>query len=107
MNDRDDHHALSDVKARIEAAKRAQDVPDKRAEARAKAVGARAGIELLVSVVFMGFIGWALDRSFDTAPWLMVTFFILGMVGGFRNAMRTAQDEAKKSQNTESGENVK
>ena len=107
MNDRDDHHDLSDVKARIEAAKRAQEIPDKRAEAGAKAVGARAGIELLVSIVFMGFIGWALDRSFDTAPWLMVVFFILGMVGGFRNAMRTAEQEAKKSQDSNSGENAK
>lgn len=103
MDDRDPHHALTDAKARIDAAKKSHEVPEPSATANAKAVGLRAGIELLASVAFMGFIGWALDRSFETAPWLMILFFILGMAGGLRNIFRTVEHENNKNRDLPPG----
>ena len=36
--------------------------------------------------IFIGLgIGIWLDRKFDTAPWLMLIFLILGIIAGFRN----------------------
>jgi ATP synthase protein I len=39
--------------------------------------------------IFIGLgIGVWLDRTFDTAPWLMLLFLILGIIAGFRNIAR-------------------
>jgi ATP synthase protein I len=58
----------------------------------------RFAAELLVGVGVGGFIGWALDRQFGTAPWLMVLFFILGFGAGVTNVIRSAQQEQRKQQ---------
>jgi ATP synthase protein I len=47
--------------------------------------------ELIAGVAVGGFIGWALDRWFGTAPALMVLFLVLGAVAGILNVMRSAQ----------------
>ena len=47
--------------------------------------------ELVAGVCVGGFIGWALDRFFGTAPFLMVAFLILGAVAGIMNVIRTAK----------------
>jgi len=51
----------------------------------------RLGVELVAGVVVGGFIGWALDRLFGTAPLLMVAFLGLGAAAGIRNVVRTAK----------------
>ena len=38
--------------------------------------------ELVVGVVVGGGLGWALDKHFGTAPWLMIVLFILGFAAG-------------------------
>jgi ATP synthase protein I len=47
--------------------------------------------ELIVGVVVGGGIGWALDKQFGTAPWLMVVLVILGFAAGLLNVVRSAQ----------------
>lgn len=47
--------------------------------------------ELLVGVAAGGLLGWALDRYFGTAPWLMVVFVILGFAAGLMNIVRGAR----------------
>ena len=54
----------------------------------------RLGIELVAGVAVGGFIGWALDRFFGTAPLLMVVFLVLGAAAGIMNVMRTAKAHA-------------
>jgi ATP synthase protein I len=44
-------------------------------------------------VVGMG-IGWFLDRTFGTKPWLLVIFTGFGIVAGFRNMIRAARKMA-------------
>lgn len=51
----------------------------------------RLATELVAGVAVGGFIGWALDRLFGTAPFLMVAFLFLGGAAGIMNVVRTAK----------------
>ena len=51
----------------------------------------RLGVELVAGVAVGGFIGWAFDRWFGTAPLMMVVFLGLGAAAGIVNVMRTAK----------------
>jgi ATP synthase protein I len=50
----------------------------------------RMSIEIVVALFVCTGIGWALDRWFGTAPWLMLVFLVLGAAAGLNNAVRTA-----------------
>ena len=46
----------------------------------------------LVSAVAVGtIIGFILDTWFDTKPWLIITFFFVGVVAGITNVIRSAK----------------
>ena len=50
----------------------------------------------LVSAVAVGtIIGFILDKTFDTKPWLILIFFFVGVIAGIVNVFRSA----KKMQN--------
>jgi ATP synthase protein I len=51
----------------------------------------RLGFELVAGVAVGAFVGWALDRLFGTAPFLMVVFLGLGAAAGILNVVRTAK----------------
>ena len=51
----------------------------------------RLGVELVAGVAVGGFIGWAIDRWFGTAPLMMVVFLGLGAAAGIMNVVRTAK----------------
>lgn len=60
-----------------------------RAGERAKyGAGLQVGIELVAGVVGGALVGYALDRWLDTAPLLLILFFVLGAVAGTLNAYR-------------------
>jgi ATP synthase protein I len=67
--------------------------PKSEPEARGAALGTalRLATELVAGVVVGAFIGWALDRAFGSAPFLMVVFLILGSVAGIMNVVRSAK----------------
>ncbi len=48
----------------------------------------RMVIEIVVGIGVGGFIGWWLDRQFDTAPILTLILLFLGMFSGVYNALR-------------------
>ena len=53
----------------------------------------------LVSGTFVGFaMGWFLDKWLDTSPWLTMGFLLLGIVAGFMNVYRDAQQLMKEDQ---------
>ncbi|MEZ5827236.1 MAG: AtpZ/AtpI family protein [Hyphomicrobiales bacterium] len=62
-------------------------------EGRGKAMGQalRLATELVAGVAVGAFIGWALDKLFGTAPFLMVALLILGAGAGIMNVVRTAK----------------
>ncbi|GMR04861.1 MAG: hypothetical protein BMS9Abin23_0776 [Thermodesulfobacteriota bacterium] len=46
----------------------------------------------LVGSTFAGFlIGYYLDKYFNTKPWLMMIFLVLGIAAGFMNMYRSAK----------------
>ena len=65
--------------------------PDAGARGAAFGQAMRLGVELVAGVCVGGFIGWAFDCFFGTAPFLMVAFLILGAVAGITNVIRTAK----------------
>ncbi|HEX9021509.1 MAG TPA: AtpZ/AtpI family protein [Nitrospirota bacterium] len=58
------------------------------------------GITLVASTVIGYFIGFYLDRAFNTSPWLTVIFFLLGVAAGFKNLFQFA----RRSQDSFDGE---
>jgi len=56
------------------------------------------GIEMGVALAIGMGIGWWLDRTFGTRPWLLVLFTLFGIVAGFRNALHAAHKEMRKAE---------
>lgn len=50
---------------------------------------ASAGFVTVISTLLGFAFGLYLDGVFGTAPWLMLLFLILGVIGGFRNIYMT------------------
>jgi ATP synthase protein I len=50
--------------------------------------GLQVGIELVAGVIGGSLLGYALDRWLETAPLLLIVFFMLGAVAGTYNAYR-------------------
>lgn len=48
----------------------------------------RLVIEMLAGIAVGGFLGWWLDRWFDSRPWFMLSLLGLGMIAGVVNSMR-------------------
>ena len=50
----------------------------------------------LVSAVAVGtIIGFILDNTFDTKPWLIIIFFFVGVVAGIINVIRSSKKMQK------------
>ena len=50
----------------------------------------------LVSAVLVGtIIGFILDKTFDTKPWLILIFFFVGVVAGITNVIKSANNMQK------------
>ena len=50
----------------------------------------------LVSAVALGaIIGFILDKTFGTKPWLIIIFFFIGVVAGITNVIRSAKKMQK------------
>ena len=50
----------------------------------------------LVSAVAVGtIIGFILDKTFGTNPWLIIIFFFVGVVAGIINVVRSAKNMQK------------
>lgn len=49
------------------------------------------GIDLVASTVAGGLIGYFLDRYFETSPWLMIVFGLLGVISGFLTVFKTLE----------------
>tara|TARA_A100000164_G_scaffold108717_1_gene95779 strand:- start:589 stop:864 length:276 start_codon:yes stop_codon:yes gene_type:complete len=50
----------------------------------------------LVSAVAIGtIIGFILDKTFGTKPWLILIFFFVGVIAGITNVIRSAKNMQK------------
>ena len=51
--------------------------------------------ELVSAVVVGTIIGFILDKTFGTKPWLILIFFFVGVVAGIANVIRSAKNMQK------------
>ena len=51
--------------------------------------------ELVAAVVVGTIIGFILDEWFGTKPWLILTFFFVGVIAGITNVIRSAKNMQK------------
>ena len=51
--------------------------------------------ELLAAVGIGTIIGFILDKTFGTKPWLILIFFFVGVVAGILNVFRSAKNMQK------------
>ena len=51
--------------------------------------------ELVVAVLVGTIIGFILDNTFGTKPWLIIIFFFVGVVAGIINVVRSAKNMQK------------
>jgi len=57
----------------------------------ARTIGALStvGLSFVLSIVIGAGLGWYLDKSFGTAPWMFFLFFAIGVAAGVLNVYRT------------------
>ena len=80
-----------DLKIRLKIAKK-KIAPEKELPAQSNLGQAFKMSTELVSAVLVGtIIGFILDTWFDTKPWLIITFFFVGVVAGITNVIRSAK----------------
>ena len=52
--------------------------------------------ELVAAVLIGGIIGFIFDTWFGTKPWLILTFFFIGVIAGILNVIRSAKNMQKR-----------
>jgi ATP synthase protein I len=84
---------LHDLEGKVRDARSRHEPASSASQDRGSAMGEalKLSTEMIAGVAVGGFIGWALDRLFGTAPILMVVFLILGGAAGILNVIRSAQ----------------
>ena len=58
-------------------------------------VAFKMSTELVAAVVVGAIIGFIFDNWFGTTPWLILTFFFVGVVAGILNVIRSAKNMQK------------
>ena len=94
-DDRNTVPSLDDLDQRLRLARDTAErqngyhTPDPAAAPALVGIAMRAGVELVVGVGLGSLLGYGLDRWLDTAPWMMIVFFMLGAAAGMLNAYRS------------------
>ena len=55
----------------------------------------RLGTEMLAAVAVGTIIGFILDNTFGTKPWLILIFFFVGVIAGIMNVIKSAKKMQK------------
>jgi ATP synthase protein I len=96
MADPDDPSPLKGLGERIAARRDEHARQQRRKSSLASTSGLGLGLRIateLVSALAVGVaIGLILDNWLNTAPWLLITFFILGAAAAMTNLIRTARE---------------
>jgi|TARA_B110000438_G_C15153767_1_gene368694 ATP synthase protein I len=96
MNDGNTERPIESFDERLDAAqKKNQDLSQKKEVEKflpgnILGLALRIGVELVSAIVIGLVIGWSLDNWFDTKPWIMIVFIILGGAAGILNVFRMA-----------------
>ena len=58
----------------------------------------KIGTELIAAVLVGSILGYILDNWFDTKPFIMISFFFIGVAAGILNVIRSAKKMHKNSE---------
>ena len=67
-----------------------EDVRDDEPRSPGVAMALRLGADFVAGVVVGAALGWGFDKLFDTSPWGLVVFLLLGFAAGLLSVMRSA-----------------
>tara|TARA_Y100000992_G_scaffold256564_1_gene190120 strand:+ start:664 stop:939 length:276 start_codon:yes stop_codon:yes gene_type:complete len=64
---------------------------------KSSSIGAafKLSTELVSAVVVGSIIGFILDKTFGTKPWLIIIFFFIGVIAGIINVIKSAKNMQK------------
>ena len=89
---------LKEINVRLKIAKkRIDDNKRENNQSRSLVVGNafKISTELVSTVVVASIIGFILDSWFDTKPWLIIVFFVIGITAGIMNVVKSAKKMQK------------
>ena len=90
--------ANNKFKTRLEIAKkRISQRADKNSNSKSSLLGIafKMSTELVAAVLVGTIIGFIFDSWFGTKPWLILTFFFVGVIAGVLNVIRSAKNMQK------------
>ena len=90
---------INEIATRLEIAKKNIKKTERNKEgSNAASLGKALKIstELVAAVVVGSIIGFILDSWFDTKPWLIIVFFVIGITAGIMNVVKSAKKMQKK-----------
>jgi ATP synthase protein I len=67
-----------------------EDVREEQPRSPGVAMALRLGADFVAGVVVGAALGWGFDKLFDTSPWGLVVFLLLGFAAGLLSVMRSA-----------------
>ena len=85
-------------KNRLEIAKKkisAKNLANKNSKPSPIGAAFKLSTELVSAVAVGTIIGFILDKTFDTKPWLILIFFFVGVVAGITNVIKSAKNMQK------------
>ena len=90
--------AKEKFKTRLEIAKKKiSDNENKNSDKKTSLLGIafKMSTELVAAVLVGSIIGFIFDTWFGTKPWLILTFFFVGVIAGILNVIRSAKNMQK------------
>ena len=85
-------------KTRLEIAKSKiskRELTDKKHNPSPIGTAFKLSTELIPAVALGTIIGFILDKTFGTKPWLILIFFFVGVIAGITNVIRSAKNMQK------------
>ena len=86
---------LKEITARLKIAKdkvNSSNIEGKKQNSSNLGNAFKISTEFVASVVVGSTIGFILDNLFGTKPWLIIFFFIIGVVAGILNVIKSAKN---------------
>tara|TARA_B100000700_G_scaffold281601_1_gene332454 strand:+ start:110 stop:385 length:276 start_codon:yes stop_codon:yes gene_type:complete len=85
-------------KTRLEIAKKRilkKTIPSNKKPASSIGTAFKMSTELVSAVAVGTIIGFILDKTFGTKPWLILIFFFVGVIAGIMNVVKSAKNMQK------------
>tara|TARA_B100001027_G_scaffold105430_1_gene72559 strand:- start:26 stop:301 length:276 start_codon:yes stop_codon:yes gene_type:complete len=85
-------------KTRLEIAKKRvseRNLKEKKVNPSSIGTAFKLSTELVSAVAVGTIIGFILDKTFDTKPWLILIFFFVGVIAGIINVIKSAKNMQK------------